>query len=225
MILSTVDIGSARALVERRSARAPQAPPHNCATQGAHGGSLQRPCQAPARTRAPQDEVGRACRPRPRAAAPIKGGGARAMRPPPRPRLRPRLQRAPASGVSNSSRSASDPVRPARAASATAETHGLHSPAAVATARARAPRALRRPFDRLRRAPISGFPKAPAMLATSRRLPAPPPPPCTRSAYSHQPPSRRPAPPRPARRMATLENLEKIRGIRPQRQARGARLD
>ena len=117
------------------------------------------------------------------AAAARAGGVASAERAP--RRRRPRLLRAPTSSVSKSSRSASDPTRPARAAYAAAEPDCMRSPAALATARARAPRVLPRPFDWLRSAPISRSPKAPGTLATSRGLPAPPPPPRHRSLPPH----------------------------------------
>ena len=189
----------------RRTASAPKAPPRtrawstrresSAALTSAGHDTRAAGCSSQSMTAAASGSIAHAWR------------GALTTRAP--PRRCPRLQRAPTSGVSKSSPSASDPARPACAAYAAVETHGLHTPAALATARARAPRALPRHFDWLRSAPISGSPKAPATCATSRGQPAPPPP-RTTTVFDIPRTSGRPAPPRPARRIATRRRKEKL---------------
>ena len=110
--------------MRRRTASAPKAPPRtrawstrresSAALTSAGHGTRAAGCSSQSMTAAASGSIAHAWR------------GALTTRAP--PRRCPRLQRAPTSGVCKSSPSASDPARPACAAYAAVETHGLHPP-------------------------------------------------------------------------------------------------
>jgi hypothetical protein len=183
------------ARVGRRTASAPKAPPRtrawstrresSAALTSAGHGTRAAGCSSQSMTAAASGSIAHAWR------------GALTTRAP--PRRCPRLQRAPTSGVSKSSPSASDPARPACAAYAAVETHGPHPPRRSRhRPRPRAPRATApltgsaaRRFRGLRKRPERLQPRAAYPRHRRRR------------DIGLCPLTRPPAPPRPARRITT----------------------